>query len=103
MYDAMTWRYCWSRTKLNFPKFELAEEVKFIAPAIRIIFREEEKAHHRAVARQRVKERGELYMQKFVKDNPNLVVAELEFFTKRDKERKKKGRGDGTQKFHRGR
>lgn len=57
---------------------------------MRIVSREEEKANRRAEAQRTAETRDALYMKKFAEANLHLVMAELEFYTKRDKELRKK-------------
>lgn len=85
----MAWMYGQSRAEINFPEVESGEEVQFLVPAIRFVSREE-KAHLRTEAYQRTEERGVLYMAKFVEANLDLVGVELEFFAKKEKERRMK-------------
>lgn len=72
---------------LNFP--EEADHAEFLAPPMRIVSREEEKAHHRVEMQRRAEANDQMYMAKFAEANPELVAANIAFYAEREAERRK--------------
>jgi hypothetical protein len=83
------WRFGHLRHEKNFPEIENREHAEFVGPknlTIRLIKEKKKKPGiHIAPS-----ESDEVAMARFARENPQYVQNEMEFYWKRDLERKKK-------------
>ena len=83
-FDVAVWRFGHPRTELNFRDVESREVAKFLTPDVRIVTRKVEQENRRAFVQLRIRRDDEATMERFRRDHPDLVQAQLELDAERD-------------------